>query len=126
MIPMLSDTLNHVSSRVHATKRIAKRRGTCATALAVLFALGLALPAHAQQFQLLYAFHGAKPVMKGWGEKASSLLRVNGNFYGHRPPWAEGRIKEPSSSSPARARVTNFYTFNRFATPRMAGILSAR
>lgn len=113
MIPMLSDTLNHVSIRAHVTKRIAKRWETCTMALAVLFALALALPAHAQQFQLLYAFPWGKTGDERLGRKASSLLRVNGNFYGTttvggRPN--QGTVFEFTSTG----ALTNLYSFNRF------------
>jgi len=112
MIPMLFATLTRISSCAHVTKKIAKRWQTCATALAVLFAL--ALPAHAQQFQLLYAFPWGKTGDERLGRHASSLLRVNGNFYGTttvggRPN--QGTVFEFTSTG----AVTNFYTFNRFS-----------
>src|SRR5258707_4347170 len=66
-----------------------------------------------QQFQLLYAFPWGKTGDERLGRKASSLLRVNGNFYGTttvggRPN--QGTVFEFTSTG----AVTNFYTFNRF------------
>jgi uncharacterized repeat protein (TIGR03803 family) len=110
---MLSATLTRISSCAHVTKRIAKRWNSCATALAVLFALGLALPAHAQQFQLLYAFPWGKTGDERLGRDPSSLLRVNGNFYGTttlggRPN--EGTVFEFTSNG----ALTNLYSFNHW------------
>jgi uncharacterized repeat protein (TIGR03803 family) len=111
MIPTLSaaqpcvSTCEHVTE--HLTKRISKRWQTCAMALAFLFALMAALPAQAQEFQLLYQF----PLRKT-GSNPSGLLRVNGNFYGTTYLGGmsnEGTVFELTSEG----TLTNLYSFYR-------------
>ncbi len=106
MIPTLSSQ-TCVSTCNHVTKRIAKEWQPCAMALALLFALMSALPAQAQQFDVLYQF----PLRKT-GSNPSGLLRVNGNFYGTTAFGGmsnEGTVFELTSEG----ALTNLYSFAR-------------
>jgi uncharacterized repeat protein (TIGR03803 family) len=115
MIPTLSAKLIRISTCAHVTepvtghqpKTFAKQWHTCAMALAFLFSLITALPAQAQQFQLLFQF----PLRKT-GSNPSGLLRVNGNFYGTTTLGGmsnEGTVFELTSEG----ALTSLYSFNR-------------
>ena len=100
---MVPDTLTSLLTFSSWSKRIAKRRYLCA----MLFALTLALPAHAQSFQMLYEF----PLRKT-GNTPSALLGVNGNFYGTTAFGGmsnEGTVFELTS----QGKLTSLYSFSR-------------
>jgi uncharacterized repeat protein (TIGR03803 family) len=107
MVPMVPNTHTSLLTFAPWSKRIAKRRCTCAMLLAVMFALTLALPAEAQSFQMLYAF----PLRKT-GNTPSGLLGVNGNFYGTTAGGGmsnEGTVFELTS----QGKLTSLYSFSR-------------
>jgi uncharacterized repeat protein (TIGR03803 family) len=106
----LPPTLRSIFTLAHLAKKTANRRNTGAMALAVLFALTLAVPARAQQFQSLYQF----PLRKT-GSNPSGLLRVNGNFYGTTALGGKsnaGTVFELTSAGV----LTSLYSFNKNST----------
>jgi uncharacterized repeat protein (TIGR03803 family) len=109
-MPMVPNTHTRLLMFAPSSKRIAKRRCTCAMLLAVLFALTLALPAEGQSFQMLYEF----PLRKT-GNTPSGLLGVNGNFYGTTALGGvsnEGTVFQLTS----QGKLTSLYSFSRNTT----------
>src|ERR1035438_583151 len=106
MVPMVPNTHTSLLTFAPWSKRIAKRRCTCAMLLAVMFALTLALPAQAQSFQMLYQF----PLRKT-GNTPSGLMGVNGNFYGTTALGGmsnEGTVFELTS----QGKLISLYSFS--------------
>jgi len=121
---MSTPTQKSILTFAHLAKKTANRRNTGAMALAVLFALTLAVPAYAQQFQSLYQF----PLRKT-GSNPSGLLRVNGNFYGTTALGGKsnaGTVFELTSEG----TLTSLYSFSKNSsdgrTPTVGPLLRDR